>query len=195
MERGGGGRGRNLSHFSKLFTIVFSFTELLLLDLSWDEGVHFSVLLQYIFNGVFGKLGQKSYFKAFFEKRNLLTFFLQKNLVEIFFWQWRQAFLPITNTILKSFFPLKISTLHKKLFLNLCIKTKLVTVRADTTEHVWFLCQIHMCDQKSDKYRTIRSGRDRLGFLGINYAVVAVTRYEPRTLFLDYHICLISFLL
>ena len=76
----GGGRGRNLRHFSKLFTLLFSFTELLLLDLSWDEGVHFSALLQYIFNGVFGKLGQKSYFKAFFEKRNLLTFFSKKIL-------------------------------------------------------------------------------------------------------------------
>ena len=141
------------------------------------------------------KIRTEKLFLCILWQQKLLTFFSPKKSFRNFFGQWRQAFLPFTNTILKSFFPLKISTLYKKLFLNLCIKTKLVTVRADTTEHVWFLCQIHMCDQKSDKYRTIRSGRDRLGFLGINYAVVAVTRYEPRTLFLDYHICLISFLL
>ena len=86
MERGGG-RGRNLRHFSKLFTRVFSFTELLLLDLSWDEGVHFSVLLFYIFNGVFGKLGQTSYFYAFCDSKTYSLFSLQKNLVEIFFGQ------------------------------------------------------------------------------------------------------------
>ena len=41
--------------------------------------------------------------------------------------------------------------------LHLCIKTEPVTVGTDATVYVWFLVQIHICKQKLDTYRCIRS--------------------------------------
>ena len=51
---------------------------------------------------------------------------------------------------------------------NICIKTVSVVVGADATVYVLFLCKIYLCTicvKKLNIYSSIRSSRERLGFM------------------------------
>ena len=61
---------------------------------------------------------------------------------------------PAVYCIVYTVYVCTVHTLKPEINLNLRIKTRRVTVGADATVYVWFLCQIY-CDQKAAKYRCI----------------------------------------